>query len=195
MRPRPKLRLPERCAFGRYLVDAGQPVLGKGNFSQVVPGHEQGGTMAVAIKIEQLRGAGSRSRLPAEAECYRSLEGAHEFPRMHWFGHRHGLTALVLDRLGPSVKSLLVDSPSGMACTAEWRRVGLGALRALEALHERRWLHCDVKPGNFLLGADSGGGECDDADPAVRLVDFGLARQVGLDERRFCWQDWGLFNS
>jgi serine/threonine-protein kinase len=40
---------------------------------------------------------------------------------------------------------------------------------ALAALHERGWLHCDVKPGNILVSPDG----------QATLLDLGLARRAG----------------
>jgi serine/threonine protein kinase len=43
-------------------------------------------------------------------------------------------------------------------------------LEILSYLHERGWLHCDLNPGNILLG---------DGD-RVCLIDFGAAQRIGL---------------
>ncbi|HEY3503080.1 MAG TPA: serine/threonine-protein kinase [Actinocatenispora sp.] len=53
------------------------------------------------------------------------------------------------------------------------RAAGLGAqlAGALEALHDKGIVHCDVKPGNVLV-ADDG---------AAKLTDFGLSRLLGDD--------------
>jgi hypothetical protein len=52
-------------------------------------------------------------------------------------------------------------------------RLGQELLEALFALHERRIVHRDVKPGNVLLGEDG----------SARLIDLGLAREITEDPR------------
>jgi predicted Ser/Thr protein kinase len=69
---------------------------------------------------------------------------------------------------GRSLREALVESPRPLAKdVARW---ALGVARALACLHERGWVHLDVKPENVMLGPD---GE-------VKLLDFGLARLQDL---------------
>jgi serine/threonine protein kinase len=47
----------------------------------------------------------------------------------------------------------------------------------LKYLHSRDIIHRDLKPENFLLQSDIAGGK-----PILKIADFGLSRQVQLDE-------------
>jgi serine/threonine protein kinase len=50
--------------------------------------------------------------------------------------------------------------------TQEALQLGIQICDALEYLHRRRIIHCDVKPGNIMLCCDG----------SVRIIDFGIAR-------------------
>jgi serine/threonine protein kinase len=78
-----------------------------------------------------------------------------------------GAVVLVMDRAETSLRQLLVDAPDGAALD-DADRILAEVCRALAAMHERGWIHGDLKPGNVLLMADG----------SVRLADFGLTAQV-----------------
>jgi casein kinase 1 len=44
-------------------------------------------------------------------------------------------------------------------------------LSVVESLHNQHYIHCDIKPGNFMIRTDASG------ERTVFLIDFGLARQ------------------
>ena len=45
-------------------------------------------------------------------------------------------------------------------------------LSAVESLHDRHFIHCDIKPANFMVQ----GLQADGVPPTIFLIDFGLAR-------------------
>lgn len=177
--------------FGPYVTRTSAR-LGSGHFGTVVSGvHEKTGR-AVAIKLEQERASSSGtdralSRLTREAEVYRELDGSPAFPRLHWFGRANGSFALVLDRLGPSLRE--VHRALGLTLSARAvQHVGNEAVLRLEVLHDAGWLHCDVKPANLLLprgvadrGADTELASALDERPQLFLVDYGLSRRCNED--------------
>ena len=119
------------------------------------------------------------------------------------FARGHGRLALVLDWLGPSLRSVQRQAAGNVLNPLALQHVAKQSLLRLEALHDTGWLHCDVKPANLLLpqppishdmGGDSdargmsehdvmqqhaGGSRSDECDslPPLSLVDFGLSRR------------------
>ena len=168
--------LPPGLRFGRYVLS---DRLGSGHFGEVFSGVNSATGDPVAVKVEPEDI--SKPRLPREARVYQEL-GARAAPRLRWFGRAHGYLALVMDRLGASVRSAHRSSGMRMSVSAV-RQVGLQALDRLEVLHTAGWLHLDVKPANLLLPAGStadGAAEltAGGAGPiSIHLVDYGLARR------------------
>lgn len=179
--------------FGPFIAQSTK--IGSGHFGTVLPGVHQRTGQRVAVKIEAAEAVASTTppRLAREAEVYRALDGTSaRFPRLLWFGRAHGHVALVLDRLGSSVRE--VHRAAGLRLgVSEVQHVGRETLLGLESLHNVGFLHCDVKPANILL-PDDGGESADDGAaealaalvrraPLMSLVDFGLARRWADESR------------
>ncbi|QDU55853.1 serine/threonine protein kinase [Aeoliella mucimassa] len=66
----------------------------------------------------------------------------------------------------PNMKQRIVTDPFDIKCRA--KEILINCASGLAHMHERGWVHRDVKPDNFLVGDDS----------EVRVIDFNLARKI-----------------
>lgn len=151
--------------FGAYVVGE---VLGRGQFSTVFDGRHHSSGERVAIKVEA---KGIRPRLQKEAQVYRSLGHLH-VPRMRWFGRARGHVALIMDIMGPDLRSVHRESKLRLGLDAV-RHVGAEVLDRLQRIHGCGWLHLDIKPANIVAaGIKSASGR-----PSCHVIDFGHARR------------------
>ena len=123
----------------------------------------------IAIKTETLHQ--SFSQLLKEIQNYRALQSL-GFPKLI----KQGISVdnefiyLATDLLGPSLEDLfnLCDSKFSLKTTL---MLFYQLLERMQYMHERNFIHRDIKPDNMMmgLGADSN---------LVHMIDFGLTRSV-----------------
>lgn len=89
------------------------------------------------------------------------------FPNIYWFGKHGDYTALVMDRLGASLKTLYSRCnrifPTTTVCM-----ITIQLLDRLETLHDCGWLHQDIKPENICVGVDT-------KKSILHLIDYGTS--------------------
>ncbi|KAK2076960.1 Casein kinase 1-like protein hd16 [Prototheca wickerhamii] len=159
-----------------YLVET---KLGKGGFGQVYLGRRQPPSEdvaelascgnQVALKLEHRSSKGCNYGPPYEWSVYGALGDVEGVPRVHFKGRQGDYYIMVMDMLGPSLWDVWNGRSQSMpldmvACIA------VEAVAVLERLHERGFVHGDVKPENFLLGRAG-----TTAERRLYLVDLGLA--------------------
>ncbi len=81
-----------------------------------------------------------------------------------------GMPYLVMEHVAGELLLHRIDR--GGISAAEAIRIVSGALRALRHAHGLQIVHRDIKPGNIILCAVDG------SEPLVKLVDFGLAKDL-----------------
>jgi serine/threonine-protein kinase len=129
----------------------------------------------VAVKLPllgALADRAARSRLKKEAEILSRLDVPF-VPALLDADSQDGIELLVMEYVeGPTLAALLQEKgPFDEAATLA---VGIAIATALEAIHERGVIHCDLKPGNVVLQRAG----------TVKLLDFGQARLVWEEKSR-----------
>ncbi|BDA46424.1 probable casein kinase I isoform delta at N-terminal half [Coccomyxa sp. Obi] len=172
--------VPDRVSLSGMPIYLVEKRLGKGGFGQVCLGRrlqQRKSTPAnkpnkVAIKFESTSSKGcSNGGPPYEWQVYTKISGCYGIPKIFAKGTQAGFHIMVMELLGPSVWDVW-NTEGQMLPVPYVACVATEALRALQDLHGRGYVHGDVKPENLLLGAP-------DTPDATRLylVDLGLAQR------------------
>jgi serine/threonine protein kinase len=107
------------------------------------------------------------SFLDNERSCLEHLD-LDCFPKIRGFGSKGDLQYLAMNLFGHSVSMICTTYGSQLS-----RHVSLPIcfemLKVIEKLHSLGFVHCDIKPGNFLISSNPN-------SPLV-LIDFGVARR------------------
>jgi serine/threonine protein kinase len=153
--------------LGPYRLIRGIALGGK---SAVFRGVDERSGREVAIKIPiegALAGEVSRQRLRREAIALGRIDHPGVVARLD-HGSQDGIDFLVMELVeGPTLAETLFRSgPFEEAAVLD---LGARIEAALDAIHQRGVIHCDLKPGNVVLQRDG----------AVKLLDLGQARIPG----------------
>ncbi|OHT03720.1 hypothetical protein TRFO_06548 [Tritrichomonas foetus] len=105
-----------------------------------------------------------------EVKIYTALNGTPGIPTMHWEGTEHGYNVMVLDYLGKSLEDLLIQSEDKKMSLKSVLMIADQMISLVQYLHERNYIHRDIKPHNFLMG--KGNGKC-----MLHMIDFGCAQK------------------
>ncbi|EDQ88421.1 uncharacterized protein MONBRDRAFT_32735 [Monosiga brevicollis MX1] len=141
--------------------------IGCGSFGDIYIGSDITSGEEVAIKLENVRTP--HPQLQYEAKLYKILQGGEGIPKVKWFGVEGDYNVMVMELLGPSLEDLF------NFCNRKFsvKTVLLLAdqmISRIEFVHNKNFLHRDIKPDNFMMGLARRGN-------LVYLIDFGLAKR------------------
>lgn len=89
-------------------------------------------------------------------------------------GHNHFLIQEYIR--GYDLKTFLSFSKKHRQSVSFIVRCMIKVLEALEYLHSKNIVHCDLKPANILIETDEKSNLKDDTNPSIRIIDLGNAR-------------------
>ena len=144
-----------------------QKQIGSGSFATLYEGEDIRDGTKIAIKLEPLNS--SYPQLNFESKLYTLFSGSFQVPRMHLFTKESRENAMVIDLLGPSLEDLF--NLCGQQLTIKTVLMLTDQMiNAVQFIHEKSFIHNDIKPDNFLMGLGSNKNQ-------VYIIDFGLSKK------------------
>lgn len=146
--------------------------VGKGAFSSVRVCRDDS---TVVVKLHD-------GMCSTEIECYKNFGRSNAVPRFYGWGSAveagKSYTFVVVERFAYDLHRLMKRRNGVPGADDFFRRVSCDVLKSLEYIHDRGYVHCDVKPRNVFVT---------DFRPPYRAVlgDFGLSRRYATDQPFF----------
>ena len=167
-----------RAIASRYRI---REQIGGGSFGTIYRGDDVKTGNLIAVKIESHDV--TVPQLSNESKVYTALQGGVNVPRHHYFGrdNHHGL-ALVMDLEGTSIEELK-KSCGGKMTLKTVLMLADQMIGAVEYMHNRGFIHRDIKPDNFVLGTEN-------KENQLFLIDYGLSKNYRMpDGSHIVFQD------
>lgn len=141
--------------------------IGAGSFGEVFAGEDVQTKQEVAIKLEPVR---SRSpQLLYESKLYLLFAGGVSVPRLHWFGTESNYQVMIIDFLGKSLEDLFQQCHQKFSLKTVLM-IADQTISALQYIHQKNFIHRDIKPDNFLIGSNA-------KQNQIFVIDFGLSKK------------------
>lgn len=121
----------------------------------------------VAVKLESQKAR--HPQLLYESKLYKILQGGVGIPNFRWYGQEKEYNVLVIDLLGPSLEDLF-NFCSRRFTMKTVLMLADQMISRVEYVHNKNFIHRDIKPDNFLMGI---GRQCN----KLYLIDYGLAKK------------------
>lgn len=153
------------AVVGRFVVTG---LVGRGGMGAVYSARDPDLNREVALKVISEKAAGFASEMfIREAQAASALNHPN-IVTVHDVIRSGPTVAIAMELITGTSFRYLCGTPQPVAKVARW---GAQIAHALEAAHAQGIVHRDIKPENLMLRPDG----------LVKVLDFGLARQAGMD--------------
>ena len=150
----------------KYIIEK---QIGEGSFGKIFQARHKLTGEKVAVKINSV--SDDNIVLKNEARIYTILSEIKGVPNMRNFGIENGYNFMVIDILGPSLFDLKKTvCKNNKFCLKSILSLGLQMIRRIEHIHDKGFIHRDIKPDNFLFGSEK-------YPQTLYIIDFGLAKK------------------
>ena len=143
--------------------------IGEGAFGKVYKGIHKETKECVAIKIEK-KNEDTINRLKHESLVYDYLKNTVGFPKIYKFIERKTDLVFIMEFLGPNLEQLYNYCNKRFSLKTVLM-IGIQVLNRIEKLHNRGFIHRDIKPDNFLIGVSK------KKKGRIFLIDLGLSKK------------------
>jgi len=141
--------------------------IGSGSFGDIYLSINITNGEEVAVKLESQKCR--HPQLLYESKLYKILQGGLGIPHIRWFGQEKNYNVMVIDLLGPSMEDLF-NFCSRRFTMKTVLMLADQMISRVEYVHNKNFIHRDIKPDNFLMGI---GRHCN----KLFIIDFGLAKK------------------
>jgi serine/threonine protein kinase len=141
--------------------------IGAGSFGQIYVSEDIKTHKKVAVKLESTKN--KSPQLSYESKLYNTFEGCCSVPRIYYFGTEERYNVMAIDLLGKSLEDLLNENKNRLSLKTVLMLADQ-MISSVEFIHNKNYLHRDIKPDNFVMGTGSNANK-------VYIIDFGLSKR------------------
>ena len=123
--------------------------LGSGSFGETYKAENMRTKKIVAVKLEDTKT--TTPQLSFESKIYTMLAGGTGIPRLFWYGTENYQNILVIELLGKSLERLHAECDHKFSLKTVLMLADQ-MIACVEYVHNKNFIHRDIKPDNFVIG-------------------------------------------